>query len=178
MYILYSFHTVYVYIQFLSCTVINYRTCDQHGYYVKNQQEHSICVNLKHRCVKSRYSKQAARKWTDEPEQTKTTKHGTVMCDFRLPLRCKWDLRSSGISHSVEWYRIINLCCVKSQKNADPIGSLNRYLGMVPAKWSLYWRMQDLKCGFIVKMNPLMWKLYGITFCLSDSQLQYRITKQ
>jgi len=24
------------------------------------------------------------------------------LCDFRLPLQCQWDLRSSGISHNVE----------------------------------------------------------------------------
>lgn len=52
------------------------------------------------------------------------------LCDFRFLLWCKWDLRPSGILHSVSGnsirattysYEITTLCCIKFQKSTDLI---------------------------------------------------------
>jgi len=39
------------------------------------------------------------------------------MRDFRLPPRCKWDLRSSGMLRSVEWYFVTD---VAGKHSASP----------------------------------------------------------
>jgi hypothetical protein len=32
-----------------------------------------------------------------------------IMRDFRLPPRCKWDIRSSGVLHRVVWYFVTDV---------------------------------------------------------------------
>jgi len=44
------------------------------------------------------------------------TKHWVITCDFRLQPWCKWDLRSSGMLHTVHWHLFTDV-------SGQPIGS-------------------------------------------------------
>jgi len=55
-----------------------------------------------------------------------------TMLDFRLPPRCKWDLRSSGMLHGVDWQS--NLSYVTSQKNEGLISNSNLFCTILKSR--------------------------------------------
>jgi len=51
--------------------------------------------------------------------------------DFRLPSRCKWDLRSSGLLHSVNWQLLTDM-------SRETVGHVQAK--SIPRKMLDYWR--------------------------------------
>jgi hypothetical protein len=58
--------------------------------------------------------------------------------DFRLPLRWKWDLCSSGMLRSLEWLLVTDVSCLKTEPICCPETSVSSYqstLCTIPEVW-------------------------------------------